>query len=865
MAGPERPMSFLPSIKCSDCGIDIEIAFLADHICAVAQPSTCTIASPTCRVDTNGPAESQTPADPRPPRNIMGGRDPAIQDGGFTAYSPNPQFDYNARPRASPLQQQRGFARSPAFLEPQMSPGYSKPGRNAPPRIDPAAASKLLQLQPPRLILTAADRPFFPADVATPGSNYSNYSESRSLTPLTPSTNLTSPASFMSRRPGNMSRTPSPPSPDLQANLDSAFPPFPRPSPKPQRKPFPEPINTKRPDGLAVNNVSMAPLSPRTNGGAHVMKRMDGIAPGPFAGMGLRTQSRSPPLQPERQQVERRSSEMTDRVQLRNSKGREHFRKPSPNPSNHSRSSSRSSSSAEEYRQGDREHRRKPSRPAEAIDRFFEEMQESEASYGRDPRSNAQSNVRAAPPMRSMNSGRERQPSYDPAVQQGFGRVDIMSPIRSAGLSPPPNPYGWRDEEDNGRRPSTSRGRSPAPMHDFPLPPVQQPQPPQQYRAFQPATPQWQNQAPKPMMTNASRAESVSSSNPSSMASSKAPSRVSSQSDWSNEEMPAAANRSKSVASQYSQTSRHSGYSQRRGRSNTMASNRSQSAEPVMRSAIALEPLAPARPTFNYMKPLESPVDPAIQFGLMVPAKPKLVNTPARDRSPRPPPKREDNFESRYDERAEDRTLDRFDFQFGAQARDNKGAEHRMQESLTSERPRMNNILPSRQQETVVSLPTPNGMLSLPTPHKSKGLCSGCRLPIMGKFVRTADGRLPGRYHKECFGCQTCHSPFPTGEFYVLNDAPYCGEHYHELNGSTCKLCHRGIEGQYLETDRADKFHAHCFACTKCQIPLAEDYFEVEGAPYCQRHAFAVVKVDASGRPGVRANVERRRTRLMMM
>lgn len=34
MADTMRPVSFLPGIKCSDCGVEVEISMLADHICA---------------------------------------------------------------------------------------------------------------------------------------------------------------------------------------------------------------------------------------------------------------------------------------------------------------------------------------------------------------------------------------------------------------------------------------------------------------------------------------------------------------------------------------------------------------------------------------------------------------------------------------------------------------------------------------------------------------------------------------------------------------------------------------------------------------------------------------------------------------
>ena len=95
----------------------------------------------------------------------------------------------------------------------------------------------------------------------------------------------------------------------------------------------------------------------------------------------------------------------------------------------------------------------------------------------------------------------------------------------------------------------------------------------------------------------------------------------------------------------------------------------------------------------------------------------------------------------------------------------------------------------------------------------SKGKCRGCQEAIRGKSVSSADGRLTGRYHKECFVCTTCKEPFRTADFYILDNQPYCEKHYHILNQSLCKSCDRGIEGQYLETESKQKFHRNCFTC----------------------------------------------------
>jgi hypothetical protein len=95
----------------------------------------------------------------------------------------------------------------------------------------------------------------------------------------------------------------------------------------------------------------------------------------------------------------------------------------------------------------------------------------------------------------------------------------------------------------------------------------------------------------------------------------------------------------------------------------------------------------------------------------------------------------------------------------------------------------------------------------------SKGSCRGCGEQISGKSISSADGRLTGRYHKQCFSCQTCRQPFQSAEFYVMDNLPYCERHYHELNNSLCAVCDCGIEGPCLETVRRERFHPTCFTC----------------------------------------------------
>ena len=145
------------------------------------------------------------------------------------------------------------------------------------------------------------------------------------------------------------------------------------------------------------------------------------------------------------------------------------------------------------------------------------------------------------------------------------------------------------------------------------------------------------------------------------------------------------------------------------------------------------------------------------------------------------------------------------------------------------------------------------------TSHKGK--CRGCAQVITGKSVSSADGRLTGRWHKQCFVCKTCKESFPTMDFYVLGNDPYCSRHYHQLNRSLCSKCDRGIEGQYAETEH-EKFHPHCFNCQECHLILRDNYYELNGKIYCEQHAFKTNHLMVGS---ARRFPERRTTRLMMM
>lgn len=162
----------------------------------------------------------------------------------------------------------------------------------------------------------------------------------------------------------------------------------------------------------------------------------------------------------------------------------------------------------------------------------------------------------------------------------------------------------------------------------------------------------------------------------------------------------------------------------------------------------------------------------------------------------------------------------------------------RSENSVESPSDEQSPISPAKERPEAIALAPPRA-------PRSKGRCRGCGEAIFGKSVSSADGRLTGRYHRDCFACCYCHIPFQTADFYVLQNKPYCAQHYHELNGSLCSTCTAGIEGQYLETDERmgrgpsdrRKFHPDCLTCRTCNVNLKGEYFEWNGQVYCERDA----------------------------
>lgn len=126
--------------------------------------------------------------------------------------------------------------------------------------------------------------------------------------------------------------------------------------------------------------------------------------------------------------------------------------------------------------------------------------------------------------------------------------------------------------------------------------------------------------------------------------------------------------------------------------------------------------------------------------------------------------------------------------------------------------------------------------------------CRKCKQAIKTVGVRSKDGALTGLFHRECFSCLQCDATFDDGTFYVFENAAYCSQHYHMLNGTTCQGCNSGIEGQCRQlTETGERFHQHCFTCQFdngkefCK-DLLHDYFVYDGRRLCEWHFEKVLR-----------------------
>ncbi|KAI3404231.2 hypothetical protein KGF56_002992 [Candida oxycetoniae] len=160
-----------------------------------------------------------------------------------------------------------------------------------------------------------------------------------------------------------------------------------------------------------------------------------------------------------------------------------------------------------------------------------------------------------------------------------------------------------------------------------------------------------------------------------------------------------------------------------------------------------------------------------------------------------------------------------------------------------------------------------------------KGPCRSCHGSIdpkaTGSLKSIYSVDLSGQWHRGCF---TCSYPQCTINFnakiqcYVYEDQPYCFNHYHLLNDTTCSSCNIGIEGECIENDLGQKWHVPCLKCHVCKRKIIEckncDYYVIDDYVVCEEDAKQIIKNKRNKASGKGANglsvdmFEKRRTRI---
>ncbi|EME89201.1 uncharacterized protein MYCFIDRAFT_213566 [Pseudocercospora fijiensis CIRAD86] len=797
-----RPVSFLPTIKCSTCGDEIAIAAMGDHVCRGEMPAPLTTRSHTPNM-----------SNPFTLRQLNA-------SGNGPSMTPLPLQQSNSEPAVP-----QSRTRTPTPSSNQNGP--SKASRIALPKINPDAANRTY-LAPRPTGLESPDSPGTSMRSAKPGYQRS----------------ATSPMPRL--------YDPRPPSPELSANLDCAFPPWPSMNPPPSRPPTSQgrrtPTGSDRAPsrgtsrfdrnlGAEEEPFNLEPKSANASASENVLQKLNTLKSGPFAGtrrQGTGDSNASSPLpssgrRPSAPAVEPLARPATAQSNRSRSRGR-----PSTPQSNRvPREPSEAARKAPPLR---------PNRPDDEIlspsflDQFSAEpdsvlplaVRRDEAEFGRDhsyplaqmsherPDSQTLSKARSEPNLLSAIT-----PSQLPVRTDS--RAGTRMDYRMRDAPPVPKPVAQHQKSGNhtptesaSSLASTTRsGCDTKSNHSS-----NGPSPPGSSKTSVEAFDTYENDADK---IDGARVLALHVRNQ--------------QSPGERAELPKQSSPPRALA------------------------------KPIIPKETPQKPFGMPR-----RQPLESPMDPALQsragptsqWATYEPWGPAIDTTSNRKGS---------SDHEHLSVQSEVRAPAALSVSKHAEA---TSATSRMARSGVARSasptssagpdyaaPSVKTASSRTQSPSAPRLPPVPGQASRPRtarrrPTNAKAMCRGCGQLIEGKSVKAADGRLTGRWHKACFVCKSCTKPFVTADFYVIDNEPYCEHDYHEKNGSLCHGCHRGIEGQYLETTSSSrfgnvdkKFHPRCFTCWECRTVLSDDYFEITGKVFCERHALAAMRAQARrGGPG---------------
>ncbi|KAM0720122.1 hypothetical protein Q7P37_004258 [Cladosporium fusiforme] len=753
-AGGLRPASFLPAIKCSDCGHEIEIAAMGDHIC-----------------------------------------------------EKSPEPTSKAQPQASNPYTLDGLPSGPTPVSPPKDPGYTTQPELPVTRVraptigsNDTPMSKAMRPAPPRINPDAANRPFL-----APGLTMSQ-------SPISPASSVHSASSADRRQPPLRSATsptprlfdPRPPSPELTGGYDCAFPPFNAGQAPPIRPSTGQ--GHRNPSGeRAPSRGGFRPDRPSTAQGGPV----DGLRKPSNPNM-IAPLSAPPP------QDGRRPSGAYSVRSLGDSL---------PRPT------TASSNRSDDQR---REPPRRPSRPQEEVmsPTFLNKFCQEPMSHGPPSLQHTQPAGPMRSPDRSQTLPLPQNGNNQSLPSPGLARASTEP--YSARARSPSSAAGSVASTDTLAHPTNQNGgRMDRRLQDAPPVP----------KAVQEHRQDYSHAPSQSSSSNGSKHSYAGSSVGGPSPSISAASSFDAFSPLREQPMPFGNEESMKVAGlAFRQPERPTIQTQQRSPPRSHARPRPEALSPrtpaPMPAVVSTPEESPIDPNFNsrvsHNQPWQTQVEPNKPNPLNINTSPrKRVSPPPM--KPAPPPKSPTDYGS---------------FRCASPS------------SVPASLPPKNRAPPP-----AFPPPAPHShpeapAIRRPTTPGIRPVCRGCNLTIEGKSVKAADGRLTGRWHKQCFTCRTCSQPFATADFYVIDNQPYCEHHYHEANGSLCAGCHSGIEGQYLETTTSagnsggpptdKKFHPRCFTCVDCKIVLAEDYFEIRGRVYCERHALVAMRAQPRfpGPPG---------------
>ncbi|CAG8623096.1 15415_t:CDS:2 [Dentiscutata erythropus] len=110
--------------------------------------------------------------------------------------------------------------------------------------------------------------------------------------------------------------------------------------------------------------------------------------------------------------------------------------------------------------------------------------------------------------------------------------------------------------------------------------------------------------------------------------------------------------------------------------------------------------------------------------------------------------------------------------------------------------------------------------------------CGHCGNTIEGPFI-TALGKS---WHQGHFFCRECGNPFESGGFMVNDGFPYCEKDWIKKFAPKCKGCQEPIRGEFMSA-LDGMWHRECFVCKACKTPFNSSYYYIhEGNPYCDTH-----------------------------